>query len=43
MQGTPCADSPFSKIDSIVKDEGISTGWWTKIPPTNEVSHFENL
>lgn len=38
--------SKLSDIESNVHiEEGItvSGGWWTKIPPQNEVSHFENL
>lgn len=27
----------------LCEQNGVGTGWWTKIPATNEVSHFENL
>lgn len=55
MPDSPCGLSSSPKKDiqegpsncnhciESESDCGVSTGWWTKIPPTNEVSHFENL
>lgn len=39
----------LSQITSMEANEpyqdgiAVANGWWTKVPPTNEVSHFENL
>jgi hypothetical protein len=44
MPNSPCGN----KLDvdgnvELQQCDGITTGWWTKVPPSNEVSHFENL
>lgn len=50
MPGSPCDSHTSNSPDKVEcdhsdsgDDKGSSPGWWTKIPPTNEVSHFENL
>lgn len=42
MPNSPCGCK--NEVDEEHQNsDGITTGWWTKVPPTNEVSHFENI
>lgn len=37
-----CCSKDYEEFGKNIK-EGVATKWWTKIPPVDGVSHFENL
>jgi len=41
MPGSPCCSSGDELSTEEEKEDCVD--WWTKVPPTCDVSHFENL